>query len=120
MDFQGKNIVYIGGFGGIGAKCVEKFLQKNVANLFILDLNSNKEYLGTLQMAYPSANIAYIAMDMSKFETIENSFRAIMQKVDRIDVLINGSGILNEEQIALAVAVNLVASRDLHFSTFCN
>lgn len=120
MDFQGKNIVYIGGFGGIGAKCVEKFLQKNVANLFILDLNSNKEYLGTLQMAYPSGNIAYIAMDMSKFETIENSFRAIMQKVDRIDVLINGSGILNEEQIALAVAVNLVASRYLHFSTFCN
>lgn len=114
MDLQGKNIVYIGGFGGIGEKCVEQFLKKNVANLFILDLNPNEELLEKLKIAYPSTNIDYIALDMSKFETIESAFKTVMQKVDRMDVLVNGSGILNEKQIELTVAVNLVNTTGLH------
>lgn len=30
MDLKGKNIIYIGGFGGIGQKCLEAFLKKQV------------------------------------------------------------------------------------------
>lgn len=30
MDLAGKNIVFIGGFGGIGQKCLEAFLKQQV------------------------------------------------------------------------------------------
>ena len=30
MDLKGKNIIYMGGFGGIGQKCLEAFLKKQV------------------------------------------------------------------------------------------
>jgi len=30
MDLAGKNVVYLGGFGGIGQKCVQELLQRQI------------------------------------------------------------------------------------------
>jgi len=30
MDLEGKNVVYLGGFGGIGKKCVQELLKKQI------------------------------------------------------------------------------------------
>ncbi|XP_073841358.1 alcohol dehydrogenase 1-like [Musca autumnalis] len=44
---------------------------------------------------------------MSKVETIENAYKVVMEKVGNIDIVINGSGILNERLIDLTASVNL-------------
>jgi len=30
MDLAGKNVVYLGGFGGIGRNCVQELLQRQI------------------------------------------------------------------------------------------
>ncbi|XP_073841357.1 alcohol dehydrogenase 1-like [Musca autumnalis] len=107
MDLKGKNVIYIGGFGGIGQKCVEELLKREVDNLFIFELISKDEYLKSLQEKFPSSKIEYIMVDMSKVETVENAYTKVMEKVGQIDMVVNGSGLLNERLIDLTVAVNL-------------
>lgn len=108
MDLKGKNVIYIGGFGGIGQKSVEELLKLSVANLLIFDLNSNEEFLQNLSNTYDKSCVDYIHLDIAKKENIENAFKLAKEKIHHFDLVINGSGIVNEQNVDLAVTINLV------------
>ncbi|XP_005178630.2 alcohol dehydrogenase [Musca domestica] len=107
MELAGKNVIYIGGYGGIGEKCVEAFLKKSVKSLLIFDLQSNDEYLGYLQNTYKKSFVDYIALDLRKSESIKDAFQRAKQLIDNIDVVVNGSGVANENNIDQLVQINL-------------
>lgn len=109
MDFKGKSVVYIGGFGGIGQKSIEELLKREISFLFIFELATNDEYVKKLQESFPNCKIEYIPVDMSKVVTIENAYKCVMEKINHIDMVVNGSGILNERLLDLSIAVNLVS-----------
>lgn len=108
MELAGKNVIYIGGYGGIGEKCVEAFLKKSVKSLLIFDLQSNDEYLGYLQNTYKKSFVDYIALDLRKSESIKDAFQRAKQLIDNIDVVVNGSGVANENNTDQLVQINLV------------
>ncbi|XP_053953692.1 alcohol dehydrogenase-like [Anastrepha ludens] len=108
MDLNGKNVIYAGGFGGIGQACVKELLEKGVQNLAILDLTENKELLEALQKSYPATIIHFIQFDVSKKERITAAFKEAVAKMQHFDVLVNGCGIMTDEHVDLTVEINLL------------
>ncbi|XP_073838239.1 uncharacterized protein [Musca autumnalis] len=108
MELTGKNIVYVGGFGGIGEKTVEAFLKKSVKSVLILDLQSNDEYLKYLQSTYKNSVVAYIPVDLTKTDSIREAFQKAKEQINTFDVVVNGAGIGNELNIDRIVQINLI------------
>ncbi|XP_037939967.1 alcohol dehydrogenase-like, partial [Teleopsis dalmanni] len=108
MDLSGKNVVYLGGFGGIGSKCIEEFLQKGIKNLAIFDLHENAAVLENLRSTYTASNVFYIKMDITDKNSIEAAYNEAANKIDHFDVIVNGCGIMNDSLIELTIQINLL------------
>uniref|UniRef100_A0A1I8Q1Q6 Alcohol dehydrogenase n=1 Tax=Stomoxys calcitrans TaxID=35570 RepID=A0A1I8Q1Q6_STOCA len=106
MQLQGKNVIYVGGFGGIGQKCVEAFLEKSVKHLLIFDLTSNDEFLKYLQETYKDSSVGYIPVDITKSESISRAFQEAKDNLGSFDVVVNGAGIIDESNIELLLQIN--------------
>ena len=109
MELENKNVIYLGGFGGIGQKCVVEFLKRNIKSLIIFDLKENTEVLKNLQNTYKSSEISFIAVDVTKSESIENAYKQAKEKLDSIDVVVNGCGLMNDRHLDLTIDINLVS-----------
>lgn len=107
MELNNKNIIYLGGFGGIGQKCIEEFLKKDIKNLIIFDLKENSEVLKNLQDSYKSCQIQYIPVDVTKSESIEKAYKQAKEKLDYIDIVVNGCGLMNDRHLDLTIDINL-------------
>ncbi|XP_075161649.1 fat body protein 2-like [Haematobia irritans] len=107
MNIAKKNVVFVGGFGGIGQQCVRKFLEMGVSNIFVLEWRNNEDLIEEWQKSFPIANIEYIEADMSQFASIERAYKLVMEKVDHLDLVVNASAVLNEKEVDLMLAVNL-------------
>ncbi|XP_017478031.1 PREDICTED: alcohol dehydrogenase-like [Rhagoletis zephyria] len=115
MDLSGKNVIYEGGFGGIGQRCLQEFLAKGVKNLAIFDLQENATLLQTLQNAYPDANIFFVQFDITKKDSITAAFKIAVEKMGHFDLLVNGCGLMDDNQVELMIDINLMG---LIHSTF--
>ena len=80
----------------------------------IFDLNENVEYLHDLRQSFADRDIYYIQMDITKRETIENAYKEAFAKIGHFDVVVNGSGLMNDRHIDLTIQINLV-SRQICF-----
>lgn len=80
---KNKVVVITGGSKGIGAAAVDVFLEAG-ANVAVLDLHQNKD-----RQLSPD----YYACDVTNEAAIQQSINAILQKWQRIDVLVNNAGI---------------------------
>ena len=109
MELQNKNIIYLGGFGGIGKKCIEEFLKKDIQNLIIFDLREDSQVLKYLQDTYKSCMIHYIPVDVTKSESIAEAFKQAKEKLDYIDLVVNGCGLMNDTHLDLTIDINLVS-----------
>ncbi|XP_073838235.1 alcohol dehydrogenase-like [Musca autumnalis] len=107
MDLKDKNIVYIGGYGGIGQKCIEEFLMKGVKSIFIFDLKENSDVMRHWQESYKSSEICFEPVDVTKTETIEEAYKKVTNKIDFIDVVVNGCGLMNDRHLDLTIDINL-------------
>uniref|UniRef100_D3TR41 Alcohol dehydrogenase 1 n=1 Tax=Glossina morsitans morsitans TaxID=37546 RepID=D3TR41_GLOMM len=107
MDLKDKNVIYIGGFGGIGQKCLQTFLKREIKNLIVCDLHDNKEVLRSLRDSYSYSNIFYIPIDVTKNESIEEAYKLAAKKVNKFDVVVNGCGLMNDSFIDLTIDINL-------------
>lgn len=81
MIFQNKTIVVTGGSNGIGAACVELFLQEGgkVAILDVSEPQNNKSY--------------YQNCDISVESQVKSCIQNIVDRFDGIDILVNNAGI---------------------------
>ncbi|XP_014097417.2 alcohol dehydrogenase isoform X2 [Bactrocera oleae] len=111
LDFNGKNIVYIGGFGGIGLDTCKHLVQKGIANLMILDLAWNESAFKEINVVDTKSVCQFMAFDVtSGLEETRTIFTQIVDKFGYIDVLVNGAGICDERDLDLIISINFTGT----------
>uniref|UniRef100_A0A6P4ER42 Fat body protein 2 n=1 Tax=Drosophila rhopaloa TaxID=1041015 RepID=A0A6P4ER42_DRORH len=108
MDLAGKNVVYLGGFGGIGQKCVQELLQRQIKALAIFDLVENAAVLTEWKNKNPNTDIFYQKLDITQKSDIEAAYKATAERLGHFDVVVNGSGLMNDRLIELTIQINLL------------
>ncbi|XP_017043297.1 alcohol dehydrogenase-like [Drosophila ficusphila] len=108
MDLTGKNVVYLGGFGGIGQKCVQELLQRPIKALAIFDLAKNADLLAEWKGKHPNTDIFYQKVDITKKSDIDAAYKATAERFGHFDVVVNGSGLMNDRLVELSIQINLL------------
>lgn len=73
-----------------------------------MDICENDEKLKALQKDYKEQNIILLKTDITKREIIDKTFKEIMEKFNRIDIVVNSAGILKETDVEATINTNLV------------
>lgn len=111
MAYQGKNAVITGGTGGIGLGIARQLLIEGAQNIALVDIQPNDKMLKRLQENFKEQNIILAITDITKRESIENTFKEINEQFKRIDIVVCGAGILNEKDPVATITVNVVRIR---------
>lgn len=75
----------------------------------ILDNVERPEIIEDLQVKNPETEIIYMTLNVSKKPDIEVCLKNIVDRIQFIDVLVNGAGIVADQNVELSIAVNLVS-----------
>ena len=91
---KNKNVVISGGTSGIGLEVAKKLI-KETANVFILGRSKERANaaLKVLGSGY------YVSCDVKSETSCKEAIKKVLEKVDRIDILINSAGIYREERL---------------------
>ena len=89
FDFSKKTVIVTGGARGIGAAIVELFQEYNAE---IIATGTNVKELESLNRAAKGKRTQYIHLDFILNESVQG-FLGYLDKLDRIDVLINNAGV---------------------------
>ncbi|CAH0720421.1 unnamed protein product, partial [Brenthis ino] len=94
---EGTNILITGGASGLGAAYVEAFLKCGAKNIAILDIaeKAGKELTDKLNKLYKN-KVIFVKCDVSKDDDINYAFDQVLNTFNRIDVIINNAGIMND------------------------
>ncbi|CAK1547380.1 unnamed protein product [Leptosia nina] len=108
-------VVVTGGANGIGLDISEKFLQKKCRTVIILDLNDDqgKKAVKSLNSQYGNNKAVFFQCDISK--DIDVIWDKIVNCYNKVDILINNAGVVNENEPREAINVNLTAVIELSF-----
>ncbi|KAL7733487.1 hypothetical protein ACLKA6_004957 [Drosophila palustris] len=106
MDLTGKNVVYLGGFGGIGQKACAELLERQLQALAVFDLTLNAELLGDWQSKYPNTTIFYQKLDITQRSDIEAAYKVAAERMGHFDLVINGMGLMDDRQVDLTIQIN--------------
>lgn len=109
MLFRGKSVLVTGGAHGIGAAIVEKFAV-NGANVSVFDLEPFADSGHSW-----SANVHSFTGNVAKGDAVTRCVADVMNRIGRIDVVVNNAGIVRdnviwkmpEEDFDAVIAVNL-------------
>ncbi|XP_055324741.1 alcohol dehydrogenase-like [Sitodiplosis mosellana] len=108
MAFKGKTAIITGGLGGIGYATAECFLRNGISGLAILDIAKCDAKVETLQNNYKTSKIVFLSIDVGDVEWVERVFQEIWTEFGKIDILVNGAGILDEKDAEKCLRVNLL------------
>lgn len=78
--------------------------------MLICDLEDNYAVHQQLSEEFSGTVLTYIPIDVTKRESIEGVYQTAANTVDRIDVVINGCGLMNDRFIDRTIDINLVSS----------
>ena len=89
IDFSSRTVIVTGGTRGIGASIVELFQQSNAE---IIATGTNHLELEKLNIESKAKKTNYIHLDFMLEDSVQH-FLTYMEKLDKIDVLINNAGV---------------------------
>ena len=95
MILQHKNIVITGSSRGIGA-AMAKFLSQRGANIAITYSSNPESAEKVLSQLEGSGHLA-VKMDVGNSESVEEGFKTILSKFEKIDGLVNNAGITRDQ-----------------------
>lgn len=98
MELKGKVIAITGGSSGIG-KAAAKLLVQEGATLALLARDKGKLETARKEIIQEHAEVACLQVDVTKNDSIVNAVRTILEKFGKIDVWINGAGMLIQKDI---------------------
>lgn len=107
FDLTGKNVVYVGGFSGIGFQTCRMIMKKKITNLVICSRMENVEMLQQLQTEVTTVKVHFVHMNIVDRANIEHAVKQIAGMVSSIDVLVNGVGVLADKDVETTIDVNL-------------
>uniref|UniRef100_A0A0K8TTA8 Alcohol dehydrogenase n=1 Tax=Tabanus bromius TaxID=304241 RepID=A0A0K8TTA8_TABBR len=106
MDLAGKNVVIVGGCGGIGLELSKCFLEEQIGNLALIDIKENILGISMLSPESPDTKIVFLKCDIRRKEEIDETFKKIIDEFKYIDVLVNAAGIVAEYDLMLSIDIN--------------
>lgn len=111
-NIDNKVVVVTGGVNGIGFSIANKFLENGAEATILLDLNNKKglQAVEELTVKYGANKALYIQCDVRI--DLKEVLNKIIDKYDRIDVLVNSAGIASETIPKELLDINLVALID--------
>uniref|UniRef100_A0A4W5M2V4 Uncharacterized protein n=1 Tax=Hucho hucho TaxID=62062 RepID=A0A4W5M2V4_9TELE len=87
---RGQNVLVTGGTSGIGLEIAKKFLSMG-AKVAITGRNIDK--LNNIKKEINNSNLIFVEWDISKTNIIDEKVNEIIEKMGKIDILVNNSGI---------------------------
>ena len=88
--FEGIHVLVTGGTSGIGLEIAKKFLSLG-AKVTITGRNIDK--LNTIKKEMNNSNLIVVEWDISKANLIDEKVNEIVEKMGKIDILVNNSGV---------------------------
>ena len=90
---KGKNVLITGGASGIGKIMGRICLEKGAKNLIVWDVNPTSLEATRLQFS-TLGNVTTYQVDITNDEAVVETYRQVLNKFERIGVLINCAGIV--------------------------
>lgn len=109
MSYSGKNIIITGGTGGICFELAREFLREGALSVGLLDIADPNNVTAALQNEFTDKSIVYYAVDVRRPDDLRSAFAQFTKQFEYVDIVIVGAGILNENNPADTIAVNLVS-----------
>ncbi|MFA7676810.1 MAG: 3-oxoacyl-[acyl-carrier-protein] reductase [Candidatus Omnitrophota bacterium] len=99
--FKDKVIVVTGGSRGIGKACCEAFAREG-ANI-VFTYNSSQEAAKSLKQEIETSGSQVLALqlDVKKYDACREFSEKVLDKFQKIDVLINNAGIINDKALMM-------------------
>jgi 3-oxoacyl-[acyl-carrier protein] reductase len=98
MRLENKFAIITGGANGIGRATAQRFAEEG-ASIAILDMDDESGENLETEMRSKNHKAVYKHVDVADAESVENTFREILDDWGRIDILINNAGILRDSQL---------------------
>ncbi|XP_017843673.2 LOW QUALITY PROTEIN: fat body protein 2 [Drosophila busckii] len=114
-DWTTKNVVYVGGFSGIGFQLVKLLVQqKHLNKISIMHRIENAEIMKKLQFENPNVKVMFVPDNIMEKASIQSAITKMGQLMGYVDVLINGQDILLDKDVETIIGVNLTGM--IHFT----
>ena len=98
IDFSGKNVLITGGSRGIGKACAKLFSRLS-ANVIITYKTNIQKAEQTIKELNDKNQNSFYQLDISEAGCVKNFFDELIDKYDKIDVLVNNAGVYIEHKI---------------------
>ncbi|XP_078407250.1 15-hydroxyprostaglandin dehydrogenase [NAD(+)]-like [Cetorhinus maximus] len=110
MDLKGKVALVTGAAQGIG-KAIAEILLKNGAKVSLLDINVQvgEATKAAFEQTYGAENILFLPCDVMTESQLKGSFSKTLEKFQRLDVVCNNAGIVDEGNWEKCLSINLVS-----------
>lgn len=112
-DLTGKVFLVTGANSGIGYEATKVFASKGALVIMACrNLEKAGEAKNKILHEHPKASLDIIQLDLTSFKSIKNFSNMVIEKYDRLDVLLNNAGIMTvpygstEDGLELQIGVN--------------
>jgi len=114
MDLKGKVSIITGGARGIG-KAIAEMLASAGSDIALMDVLEPDLKATAMELAARGVRVETFKVNVTKSEEVEEAVNGVVEKLGRIDVLVNNAGItrdnlllvMSDEEWDLVLAVNL-------------
>jgi NAD(P)-dependent dehydrogenase (short-subunit alcohol dehydrogenase family) len=94
-DLNGKVIIITGATSGLGKEATQVLAEKNATIIMAVRNVSKAETIkNEILKQHPKANIETLQLDLSSLDSIKQFSNEVINKFDRLDVLINNAGVM--------------------------
>ncbi|XP_001993016.2 fat body protein 2 [Drosophila grimshawi] len=109
-DWTGKNVVFAGGFTGIGFQLLHQLMQRQKVKMIgIMHRMENVEMMQKLQAENASVKLVFMQVNLMDKSSIEQAMQKMGQLMGNIDVLINCEDVLLDKDVDTTIAINLTS-----------
>jgi 3-oxoacyl-[acyl-carrier protein] reductase len=114
MDLKGKVSIITGGARGIG-KAIAETLASAGSDIVLFDVLEEELKTTAAELAAKGVRVEVFRVNVTRFEEVEKAVNDVVEKLGRIDVLVNNAGItrdnlllaMSDEEWDTVLAVNL-------------
>lgn len=95
-SLAGKIILVTGGNSGLGKESILQLAKHDPQQIIMAARSQNRAEaaIAEIKAIVPGANIAFLALDLSSFALIRQAAAEVLQRYERLDVLLNNAGLM--------------------------
>ena len=96
-DLSGKVILVTGGNSGLGKESILQLAKHNPQQIFLTARSTAKaeEAIQDIKTAVPHVNVSFVTMDLACLNSVKEGANDLLNRVDRLDILMANAGIMN-------------------------